>query len=126
MLPAVLAVLPGLVAGFADARDRKGAPRLLTGIEVGRVDPAADAEFAAGRPDDGKITYDQRRERHSFAKRRLRRLALPCEFAGCAVDRENAPVERDRDHLVLPQGDAAVVDATARHIASPHAIDAGI
>src|SRR5439155_11435542 len=45
--PALLAVLPGLVSGLALARDRIGAPELLAGIEVGPLDEAADAVFAA-------------------------------------------------------------------------------
>ena len=44
----------------------------------------------------------------------------------CLVDREHAPVEGDRDHLVLPQGDAAVVDAAARHVTGPGAVGAGV
>src|SRR5262249_23543157 len=36
VLPAILAVLPGLVAGLASARDRVGAPGRLAGVEVGR------------------------------------------------------------------------------------------
>ena len=47
-------------------------------------------------------------------------------FAGCLVHREHAAVERDRDHLVLPQGDAAIVDAAAGDVACPGAVDARI
>src|SRR6202011_4665636 len=42
MFPALLAVLPGLVAGLAGARDRVGAPCRLAGVEVGRLDIAAN------------------------------------------------------------------------------------
>src|SRR6266851_775445 len=117
MLPAVLAVLPGLVAGLADARDREGAPRLLAGIEVGGVDPAADTEFAAGRADDGEIADDQRGERHGLSQCGLGCLTFPHDLAGGPVKREDAAVEGDRDHLVLPQGNAAIVDAAASNVA---------
>src|SRR5262249_9088524 len=126
MLPVVLAIFPGLVARLADTRDRVGAPRLLAGVEIGGIDPAADAEFAAGRSDDGGVADDQRRQRHRLAQRRLRTLALPPLLAGVAVDGEDASVEGDRDDLVLPQRDTAVVDAAAGDVACPHAVDAGI
>src|SRR5882757_2554717 len=42
VLPAVLAVLPGLVAGLAFAGDRVSAPGGLAGVEIGRFDEAAD------------------------------------------------------------------------------------
>src|SRR5258708_1778267 len=38
VLPALLAVLPGLVAGLSRARDRVGAPGGRAGVEVGRLD----------------------------------------------------------------------------------------
>ena len=97
------AVLPGLVAGLAGARDRVGAPRRLAGVEVGRLDEAADAELAAGGADDGEVADDQRRDGQRLADRGIGDLALPHHFAGRLVDREHAPVERDRDDLVLPQ-----------------------
>src|SRR5262245_26388621 len=59
VLPAFLAVLPGLVAGLAGTRDRVGAPDALPGVEIGAVDEAADAVFAAGGADDGHIAHDQ-------------------------------------------------------------------
>src|SRR5713101_7283649 len=101
MLPALLAVLPGLVARFARARDRVGAPRRLAGIEVGRLDEAADAEFAAGGADDRKVSDDERRYGERLADRGIRDLALPRHFAGRLADREHATVERDGNHLVL-------------------------
>src|SRR5262249_4243125 len=92
VLPVVLAILPGLMAGLAHAWNRVRAPRLLAGVEVGGVDPAADAEFAPGRSDDGEIADDQRRHRHRFAHSRLSCLAFPYLFAGGAVEGEDAPV----------------------------------
>src|SRR5262249_6240857 len=111
VLPALLAVLPGLVAGLAGAGNGVGAPSRFAGVEVGRLDVAADAEFAAGGADDGEIADDQRSDGQRLAERGLGDLALPDHFAGLLVDREHAAVQCDRDHLVLPQRDAAVVDA---------------
>src|SRR5258708_38105280 len=119
MLPAVL---PGLVAGFAGARDRVGAPRRLAGVEIGRLDEAADAEFAAGGADDSKVADDQRRNGQRLADGGVGDLALPGDFAGRLVDREHAAIKRDGNHLVLPQRDAAVVDAAAGDIAGPGAV----
>jgi hypothetical protein len=126
MLPAVLAVFPGLIAGFAGARDGVGAPCHLAGVEVGRLDIAADPEFAARRAHDRKVPDDQRCQGERLAQRWLGDLALPHDFTGCLVDGEHASVERDGDHLVLPQCDAAVVDAAASDIARPGAVGAGI
>src|SRR5262249_31609750 len=126
VLPALLAVLPGLVAGLAGARDGVGAPNLLAGIEVGGVDPAADAELAAGAADDGDVADDQRRDGERLGDGGIGDLALPHHLAGRLVEREQAAVERDRDHLVLPQGHAAIVDAAAGHVAGPGAVGAGI
>src|SRR5262249_37314950 len=126
VLPALLAVLPGLVARFAGARDRVGAPSGLAGIEVGCLDVTADAEFAAGGAHDREIAHDQGRDGERFADRRLGDLALPHHFAGLLVDREHAAIKRNGDHLVLPQRDASVVDPTAGHIARPGAVGAGI
>jgi len=76
VLPAVLAVLPAVVAGLAGARNGVGAPDLLAGVEVGGVDPAPDAELAAGRADDGKIAHDQRRDGQRLGDRGIGDLAL--------------------------------------------------
>src|SRR5665213_4573202 len=43
---------PGVMAGLAFARDRKGPPQLLAVIGVERDDIAANAEFAARAADD--------------------------------------------------------------------------
>src|SRR5215510_8031978 len=61
VLPALLAVLPALVAGLPGAWNRVGAPELLAGVEIGAVDEAADAVFAAGRADDCDVAHDQGR-----------------------------------------------------------------
>src|SRR5262249_30669122 len=45
VLPSLLAVLPGLVAWLAGARNRVGTPRRLASVEVRRLDEAANAEF---------------------------------------------------------------------------------
>src|SRR5262249_56845630 len=119
VLPVLLAVLPGLVAGLAGARDSEGAPCLLAGIEVGRVDPAADTEFATGRADDGEVADDERGERHRLAERRLRGLALPHNLAGRTIESEDAAIERDCNDLVFPQHDAALWYAAARDSAGP-------
>src|SRR5258708_21465438 len=126
MLPALLAVLPGLVAGFAGARDRVGAPGRLAGVEIGRLDEAADAEFAPGGADDSEVADDQRRDGERLANGGVGDLAFPHHFARRLVDREHAPVKRDGNHLVLPQCDAAVVDAAASNVAGPGAVSAGI
>src|SRR5499427_6805137 len=126
VFPALLAVFPGLVAGLARARDGVGTPCLLAGVEIGRVDPAADAEFAAGRADDRAVANDERGERHSLAQGWLRHLALPKLFAGRPVERKDTAVQGNRDDFVLPQRDAAIIDAAARHIAGPGAVDPGI
>src|SRR2546423_6914209 len=66
VLPALLTVLPGLIAGLAGAGDGVGAPELLPGIEVGAVDKAADAVFAACRAGDRHVAHDQQRRGDGF------------------------------------------------------------
>src|SRR5262249_3950381 len=119
VFPALLAVLPGLVARLARARDRIGAPQALPGVEIGAVDEAADAVLAAGGADNGDIANDQWRQRQDFGERRISDLALPDLLAGGLVGGDEPAVERDRDHLVLPQRHTAVVDAAAGDVASP-------
>src|SRR5258708_26838776 len=68
----------------------------LFGREVGRVDPAADAEFSSRRADDGEVANHERGERHGLADGRLRRLALPYHLAGRAIEREDA--RRSEEH----------------------------
>src|SRR5262249_46505328 len=126
MLPAVLAILPGVVARLTGARDREGAPHLLAGVEVGAVDVAADAELAAGRADDRDVAHHQRRQGDRLAETRLGHLALPHHLAGRLVGGDQPTVEGDRDDLVLPQRDAAIVDAAAGDVARPGAVGAGI
>src|SRR3954471_12954529 len=126
MAPAFLAVLPGLIAGLAGARDRECPPGLLSSIEVGAVDPATNAVFAAGRTDDGHVANDQWCQRDRFGDGGFRDLAFPHLFAGRLVEREHAAVERDRNDLVLPERDAAVVDAATGDVASPGLIGFGI
>src|SRR5204863_7128286 len=75
--PALLAVLPGLVAGLAGAGDGVGAPEALAGVQVGALDEAADAVFAASGTDDRHIAHDQRGERDCFSDAGIGDLALP-------------------------------------------------
>ncbi len=126
MLPLFVTALPGFIARLAGARNGVGAPGLFAGIEIGRLDEAADAELAAGGAHDREVADDQRRHRQSFAERRIGDLALPGDLTGRFVDREHASVERDRDHLVFPQRDAAIVHAAACNIAGPSAVYGGI
>src|SRR5579883_3064007 len=126
MFPALLAVLPGLVAGLAGARNRVGAPRRLAGVEIRRLDEAADAEFAAGGAHNGEVADDERRDGKRLPHRWVGDLAFPRDFAGRLVDREHAAVERDRNHFVLPQRDAAVVNAAAGDVAGPRAVGPGV
>src|SRR5205807_10284768 len=102
------------------------APRLLAGVEIGGVDIAADAELAARRADDRDVADDQRRDGERLTQRRVGDLALPHDLAGRLVGSDQTAVERDRDHLVLPQRDAAVVHAAAGDVARPGAIGAGV
>src|SRR5207248_7147804 len=99
MTPAILAVFPGFIARLTRARDRVSPPELLPGIEVGPLDEAADAVFAAGGADDRHVAHDQRGERQSFADCRIRDLALPHFLACRLVDCEQPPVERNGDDL---------------------------
>src|SRR5262249_20835184 len=126
VLPALLAVLPGLVAGLVDAGNGVGAPRGFAGVEVSRLDIAADAELAPCGADNGEVADDQRSDRQRLAERGFGDLAFPDDFAGRLVDGEHAAVQCHRDHFVLPQGDAAVVDAAARNIAGPGTVGAGV
>src|SRR5262249_6603016 len=123
MLPALLAVLPGLVAGLAGTRDGVGAPELLAGVEVGRVDIAADAELAAGRAHDRDVADHERCQCDRLSHGGGGDLALPNFLSPRLVYRKYPPVERDRDDLVLPQRHAAVVDAAAGDVAGPGAVD---
>src|SRR5262249_21973784 len=120
------AVLPGLVAGLAGAGNGVGTPERLAGVEVGRLDEAADAEFSAGDPDNGRVANNQRRARQHLRDRGLGDLALPQHVAGRLVDVEQSAVERNGNDLVLPQGDATVVDAAAGDVARPGAVGAGV
>jgi hypothetical protein len=95
VLPVVLAVLPGLVAGLAGAGNCKCPPSLLSSVEVSRVDPAADAGFAASRADNSEIANDERGKRDGLAKRRLRGFAFPNLFSSFAVACKDTAVERD-------------------------------
>src|SRR5262249_30356617 len=126
MLPALLAVLPGLVAGLARARDGVGAPELLSGVEVGSVDEAADSGFDTGRAAYCDVAHDQRRRGQGFGDCRIGDLALPDDLTGRLIGGDQAAVERDRDHLVLPQRHAAVVDTAASDIAGPGSVGLGI
>src|SRR5262249_39350866 len=117
VLPALLAVLPGLITGLASSWDRVGAPRRLAGVEVGRLDEAADTEFAAGGANDREIADDERRNGERLADRRVGDLAFPHDFAGRLVDRKHAAIKGDGNHLVLPQRHATVVDPAAGNVA---------
>src|SRR5256885_1353736 len=82
---AVMAVLPGFVAGFAGARDGVGPPQALPGVEVSAINEAADAVFAAGSAHDRNVTHDQWRQRQSFRNGGIGDLAFPDLFARCLV-----------------------------------------
>ena len=126
VLPALLAVLPGFVARLAGTRNGVGAPDALAGVEVGAVDEAADAELAPGGADDSNVAHDQRCRGQRLGDRRIGDLALPGDLAGRLVDGDQPAVERDRDHLVLPQCDAAVVDAATGDITGPGLVGLGV
>src|SRR5262249_13672059 len=120
------AVLPAFVAGLAGAGDGIGAPDALSGVEVGAVDEAADAVFAASGADDRHVTHDQRCRGQRLGDRRIGDLALPDDLAGGLVDGNQPAVERDRDHLVLPQRNATVVDTAAGDVTRPGLVGLGI
>src|SRR5262245_58894121 len=122
MLPALLAVLPGLVAGLAGARNRIGAPQPLPGVEVGALDEAADAVLAAGGADDRDVAHNEGSMRERLADRRIGDLALPDLLSGRLVDREQPAIERNGNDLVLPERHAAIVDAAAGDVRRPGAI----
>src|SRR6516162_8266336 len=126
MLPAFFAVLPGLVTGFAGARDRVGAPCRLARIEVGRLDIAADAELAAGSAHDGEVAHDQRRNGERLPDGGISDLSLPRDFTSLLVDGEHAAIQRDGYYFVLPQRDAPIIDAAAGDVARPGAVGAGV
>ncbi len=126
MPPALLAVLPGLATWLPGTGDRVGAPSSLAGVEVGGLDEAANAVFAAGGADNGEIANDQRRNGQRLTQSGIDDLALPHDLAGRLVDGEHSPVQRDRDHLVLPQRNAAVIDAAAGDVTRPSPIGTGI
>src|SRR5262249_17257903 len=115
---------PVLVSGPWGAWEGVEGPNLLAGLEVGGVDAAADAELAAGAAVDGDVADDQRRDGERLGDGGIGDLALPHHLAGRLVEREQAAVERDRDHLVLPQGHAAIAHAAAGHVAGPDAVRA--
>ena len=62
-------VFPGLMAGLAGAGDGVELPDLLARLRVVSRQETANAEFAAGRPDDDLVLDNQRRksERVAFA-----------------------------------------------------------
>src|SRR5262249_36320736 len=57
VFPALLTILPGLVAGLTGAWDRIGAPQPLPGVEIGALDEPADAVFAASGADDRHVAH---------------------------------------------------------------------
>src|SRR5262249_40195758 len=89
VLPAVLAVLPGLVAGLAGAGNRIGTPERLAGVEVSRFDKATDAEFAAGSADDRHVADHQRRNGENLGVCGIGDLALPYGLASRLIDGEH-------------------------------------
>src|SRR6185295_5941167 len=93
---------------------------------IGPVDPAANAIFTAGAADDRNVAHDQRRSSQRFGNCRIGDLALPDDLAGRLVDGDQPAVERDRDHLVLPERHAAVVDAAAGDITGPGLVGLGV
>src|SRR5207249_4388969 len=111
---------------LAGARDGVGAPELLSSVEIGAVDEAADAVFAAGAADDRHVAHDQRRRGYRLGDRRIGDLALPDDLAGRLVGGNEPAVECDRDHLVLPQRHAAVVDTAAGDVTGPGLVGLGI
>src|SRR5205085_462783 len=126
MRQGVWASLPGLLTRLPLARIRVVPPERLPGIEAGAFDEAADAESAAGGTADCHVAHDERSERERFPDVRIGDLALPDLLAGRLVDREQAAIERDRDHLVLPERYPAVVHAAAGDVAGPGLVGLGI
>src|SRR6266436_3066349 len=72
----------------------------------------------------GEIVWERNGQR--LTQSGIDDLALPHDLAGRLVDGEHSPVQRDRDHLVLPQRNTAVVDAAAGDVTRPGPIGAGI
>src|SRR5947199_50312 len=84
---------------------------------------AADAVFGTGDADDADVTDDKRRHRESFAAAGIAELGLPDDLAARLGGLDHPAVDGDRNHLVLPQRDAAIVDAAAGDVAAPGLID---
>ena len=126
MHPAILAVLPGLIARLTLARNGESPPSLLAGVQISGIIPAADTEFATSSASHSDVVHNERSSRDCFANGRLTNLTFPDQFASGFADQENTAVETDRNDLVFPQRNTAVVDAAAGHVTRPSAISAGI
>src|SRR5215467_11648565 len=108
MSPSLVVALPGLVAGLAGAGDRIGAPELLTGIRVQRIDMVAGAPVAAAAADDQLVADDQRRPGQRIAVLRIVDLDRLDQFTGVAVGPVHLAVAGHGYDEILVERDPAV------------------
>ena len=91
-----------------------GGPENLAGPEVESLDPAVDAELAAGRPHDHAVAGDKRRHRRRLALVHVGDLRLPHFTARDGIDGYRVPVEQIVDDLAVRVHRAAVDGITTR------------
>ncbi len=103
----LIALRPGLAAGFAWRGHRVGAPEFLAGVGVeGRHKPA-HSQFSSGRAHEDLAVGHERRERHVIAVSVLRDFRGPHFPAGSRVERDKHGLSGGEEHLVAEQRDTA-------------------
>ncbi len=121
----LIALRPGLAAGFAGRGNGVGSPQLLAGVGIEGRDEAANSKLAARRADHHFAAGNQRRQRDvvaGFVVRDRRRSRLPGRFSHRAppgpLRRRHidfVPVERDSAVGVVRHGRARGPGALYRH-----------
>src|SRR5262249_16728914 len=95
-------VFPCLVAGLAWARDRIGAPHLISRLGIVGRDVAAHAHLAARRANDDLAVDDLRSKRQVMALLVVADRLRPDFLAGCRIEADNEVVYCRHVDLVLP------------------------
>ena len=112
--PRIGLVLPGLGAGLAGGGIVCLSQVSFAGRGVERCDPVAHAAVAAGSPDDDLVLDGEWRAGDLQQRLVVDHIGLPHDLAGLLVGGDDAGrIIRGRDHVIAPEGGAAIGDLPA-------------
>ena len=110
-------VLPGIVTGFARARDGIGFPGLLPGVRIVSSDVASYSEFSATNTNDNFVFHCQGRHSNGISECHVTHFSIPQYFTVYPIERNQPSIKGTHKHSITENCDTPII-RTATHTGS--------